>query len=263
MRVCIAAPALAGALVLGAVAVPTAAFATTAKPVISKATSLSATLGLSGTITLGVTVSAKDASGIKAIYAEPYPLAYAKEPGAVPTAGDLTSDAADNLLKVKSHTATTQTAGVTDTEKFTKAGDLPPNEVAGTLGVAVLVVAKDGSTTYNAKATTFSWKRADKLTSKVSATKVVKGANLTVKGQLNRANWTKDTYQGYAAQGVSLEFRKTGSTVWTTVKVVQSGKTGALSATVKDSKSGSWRYVFVGNSTSGAAASAASTVGLK
>ena len=263
MRIRTAAPALAAALVVGAVAVPTAAFATTAKPVITKAVSPSAVLGLGGSVTLGVTVSAKDASGIKAIYAEPYPLAFAKDPGSVPTAADLKSDAADDLLKVKSHTATTLTAGLTETDQFTKSGGLPPNELAGTWGVAVLVVAKDGSSTFKAQATTYHWRRADKLTSTVSATKVKKGAKLTVKGQLNRANWTKGVYQGYAAQGVSLEFRKTGAKTWTTVKVVTSSKTGALSATVTDTKAGSWRYAYVGNGSSGAASSAASTVGLK
>jgi hypothetical protein len=256
----IAAPAIVGALALAAVAVPTAAFAATAKPVITKAVSPSSTLGLRGTVTLGVTVSAKDASGIKAIYAAPYPLALTTE-GGVPTASEIKTK--DNLLKVKSSTATTLTAGILQSEKVTKNADLPPNELAGTWGVAVLVVAKDGSTTYSAKADTYDWKRADTLTSKVSATKVAKGAALTVKGQLNRVNWTKHVYQGYGAQKVALEFLKTGGKVWTTVKTVTAGKTGALSAAVTVGNAGTWRYVYVGNSSSGAVASAATVVGLK
>ena len=262
MRIRIAAPVLTGALVLGALAVPTAAFAAAKGPVITRAVSPSVTLGLGGTITLGTTVTATDASGIKAIYAAPYPLALAQQDGGTPTAADLRSDPADNLLKVKSSTATSQTASVLETAKIPANAKLP-NELAGTWGVAVLVVAKDGSTTFNVKATTYSWKRADRLTSKVSATQVRKGTALTVKGQLNRANWTADAYQGYAAQPVLLQFRKTGASTWTTVEQVRSSRTGALSATVKDTASGSWRYVYAGNSTSGTAASAQTWVGLK
>ena len=263
MRISIAAPALAGALVLGAVAVPTAAFAATAAPVITKVVSPSLTLGLHGKITLGVTVTATDAKGIKAIYAEPYPLNLSKQEHAVPTLADLKADASDDLLKVKSHTATSQTAGITATENVTKPSQLPPNILAGAWGVAVLVVANDGTSTFKAQAGTFDWKRADTLSSKVSATRVHKGGKLTVTGRLNRVNWDKRVYQGYGAQTVRLEFRKTGAKTWTTVKLVKSSKTGTLSATVKDSTGGSWRYVYAGNSTSGAASSAQTWVGLK
>ena len=189
MRIRIAAPVLVGALALGAVALPTAASAATAAPVITKAAAPSVVLGLRGKVTLAVTVSASDAGGVKAIYAEPYPAAFYKAHGRTPTAAEVKD--ADNLLKVKASTATTQTAGLSVTENVTTNADLPPNALAGAWGIAVLVVATDGSTTFNVKATTFSFKRADTLTAKVSATKVRKGANLTVKGLLKRANWDK------------------------------------------------------------------------
>lgn len=261
MRIRTAAPALLGALALGVVAVPTAASAATAKPVITSIASPSVTIGLSGKVTLGVTVTAKDAAGIKSIMAEPYPIALAAQTGSVPTAAEVRSSP-DNLLKVKSSTATTLTASQYVSETVTKAS-LPPNLLAGTWGVAVLVTAKDGSTTFVAKATTFNWRRADTLSSKVSATRVAKGANLTVKGQLNRVNWDAKKFQGYGAQTVRLQFRKTGGTAWSTVKLVKAGATGALSTTVKDNAGGSWRFVFDGNSTSGYAASAQTWVGLK
>jgi hypothetical protein len=260
MRVRIAAPVLTGALVLGALAAPTAAFAATAKPVITRAVSPSITLGLSGTITLGVTVSARDASGIKAIYAEPYPVALMQQVGEVPTAAQVESDRGD-LLKAEAGTATTLTAGLSVTERVPSSAGVP-SQLAGVWGVAVVVVAKNGATTFNPKATTFLWQRADTLASKVSATKVRKGAGLTVKGQLNRVNWAAHVFQGYGAQPVRLEFRRTGSATWTTVEKVTSGPTGALSATVRDYAGGSWRYVFDGNATSGSAASAQTWVGL-
>jgi len=257
----IAAPVLTGALALGAVAVPTAAFAATAKPVITKAVSPSMNLGLSGTVTAGVTVTATDASGIKAIYAEPYPVALAEQIHAVPTAADVLSDASDNLLKVKSSTATSQTASVLESRRFSSTSGLS-DSLAGTWAVAVVVVAKNGATTFNPQATTYAWTRADEVGSKVSATRVRKGAQLTVKGQLNRADWSARAYRGYGAQLVRLEFRRTGGTTWTTVAWARSGKTGALSSTVKDSTGGSWRYVFGGNASSGGASSAQTWVGL-
>jgi hypothetical protein len=257
----IAAPVLAGALALGAVAVPATAFAATAKPVITKAVSPSAILGLhSSTVSLGVTVTATDASGIKAIYAEPYPIAFAEQTGSVPTIGDLRSDESDDLLKVKSSTATSQTAATLETLKVPTVK--LPNSLAGAWGVAVLVVAKDGATTFNAKATTYNWERADELSSKVSAAKVRKGAALKVTGQLNRANWSAQTYQGYGQQWVRLEFQKAGTTSWTTAGWVESSRTGALSTTVKVGAGGSWRLVFGGNTESGAASSAAARVAL-
>ncbi|MHA6760480.1 DUF5707 domain-containing protein [Streptacidiphilus sp. PAMC 29251] len=259
MRIAIAAPVLAGALVLGALAVPSAAFAATAKPVITKASGSSLTVGLSGTYKLTLAVSAKDASGIKSIKVLPLPVALLKAYGPI-TAADVADGG--EALKIHSATATTATASETATEKAVR-GDMPLNEEAGAWQLAVLVTAKDGSTTFNAKAATFALKRADRLTAKVSATKVRKGANLTVRGQLNRANWDTFAYQGYGAQQVRLEFRKTGGKTWTTVKWVKSGRTGALSTTVKDSAGGSWRYVYGGNGTSGAAASAQTWVGLK
>ncbi|QMU70480.1 hypothetical protein [Streptacidiphilus sp. P02-A3a] len=262
MRVPIAASVLTGVLALGAVAVPTTAFAATAKPVITKAVSQSVVLGLSGTVTLGVTVTAADASGIKAIYAEPYPVALAAQAHAVPTAADLKGDPADDLLKVRSHTATTQTAGIRVSEKVPSSAGLP-NDVAGVWGVAVLVVAKDGATTFNAKATSYTWQRADKLTAKTSATQLRKGAALTVKGQLNRVDWAAHAYRGYAARPVLLQFRKSGSAAWTTAGRITSSRTGALSATVKDNATGYWRFVFTGNSTSGQAASTPIRVSVK
>ncbi|RAG84241.1 hypothetical protein DN069_18000 [Streptacidiphilus pinicola] len=61
-------------------------------------------------------------------------------------------------------TATTMTVGESNVAKLRM-----PNEVAGTFGVAILVTAKDGSTTFEPKGTTLSWKRADVLSAKATA----------------------------------------------------------------------------------------------
>ncbi|MBC3841138.1 hypothetical protein GXW82_15085 [Streptacidiphilus sp. 4-A2] len=259
MRLRIAVPVLAGALVLGAIATPAEAFAAPkaapAKPVITSASSPSFALGLGGKVTAGVTVSATDPSGIKAIYAEPYPLALAAQYGGVPTASDLLSDPADDLVPAVHRTATSETASVGQSATI-PAKDIVnlTDSMSGAWGVAVLVVADNGATTFKVKATTYDWQRADLLTVKAPAT-AVKGAKVTVSGRLTRVEWSADRYNAYASQWVLLEYRKAGTSNWTDAAWVRSDKNGNLSATVKDNASGSWRYVFAGNSTSGAATS--------
>ncbi|MFI1565359.1 hypothetical protein ACH4ZX_20290 [Streptomyces sp. NPDC020490] len=99
---------------------------------------------------------------------------------------------------------------------------------------------------------TLQIKRAAKLTADATPEPVVKGKTLTVKGKLTRANWSTGTYTGYQDQSVKLQFRPAGSTTYTTVKTVTSGTGGALSTTVKATKSGYFRYQFAGTATTGA-----------
>ncbi|MEU5094554.1 hypothetical protein [Streptomyces sp. NPDC020996] len=99
---------------------------------------------------------------------------------------------------------------------------------------------------------TLQIKRAARLTADASPEPVVKGKTLTVKGALTRARWATGRYEGYADQSVTLQFRPVGSTTYTTVKTVMSGSGGALSTTVKATKSGYFRYQFAGTATTGA-----------
>jgi hypothetical protein len=48
----------------------------------------------------------------------------------------------------------------------------------------------------------------------------------------------KHTYTGYGSQYVKLQFRKAGSTAYTTVKTVKASTTGALNTTVTASVDG-------------------------
>ncbi len=75
-------------------------------------------------------------------------------------------------------------------------------------------------------------------------------------------SWPAQSYQGYGRQRVRLEFRKSGSSTWTTVGWAKSSSTGALSAKVKDSAAGTWRFAFGGNADSSAVNSAQTWVGL-
>jgi hypothetical protein len=261
MRIRIAAPTLVGALALGTLAVPTAASAATPAPVITHASATTLVLGLTGKATETIRISATDPAGIKSIKALPWPDKSAAA-GYPITAADVASSPA---LPVISRTATGETAGGSDTETYNVKTMQIPNSIAGMVfDIAVLVTGKDGKTTFVPKAATFTlFKRADALTAKPSAATVRKGTYLSVKGQLNRADWEKDAWRGYAGRWVALQFRKAGSRTWTTVRWVRTSSTGALSASVRNSLSGSWRYIYNGDAASGAASSATTWVTVK
>jgi hypothetical protein len=95
--------------------------------------------------------------------------------------------------------------------------------------------------------------RAAKLTADASPEPVAKGKTITVKGKLTRADWDSLSYKGYSGQKAALQFRAEGSNTYANVKTITSGTGGALSTTVKASKSGYYRYVFAGTATTAAA----------
>ncbi|AVH57579.1 MULTISPECIES: DUF5707 domain-containing protein [Streptomyces] len=120
---------------------------------------------------------------------------------------------------------------------------------AGTWKAGVQVSANDDSRAERWAATTTRLKRTSKLTVNASPEPVVKGRTLTVSGSLTRVSWDTLDYRGYAGQPVKLQFRKAGSTTYTTVKTVNTSSTGALSTTATASEDGYWRWSFAGTST--------------
>jgi hypothetical protein len=98
--------------------------------------------------------------------------------------------------------------------------------------------------------------RYSKLTVNASPEPVTKGRTITVTGKLSRANWETHTYKGYAGQPVKLQFRKKGTTTYTTLKTITSNSTGNLSTTVTASTDGYFRYSFAGTSTTPAVSAA-------
>ncbi|MFD5876069.1 hypothetical protein [Streptomyces sp. NPDC060322] len=106
-------------------------------------------------------------------------------------------------------------------------------------------------------------KRWAKVTVNASPEPVVKGRTITVTGSLTRADWVKHTYTGYAGKSVSLQFRKAGSSVYSTVRTATSSSTGALKTTVTASADGYWRWSFGGSSTSGTATAAGDYVDVR
>ncbi|MDX3575761.1 MULTISPECIES: hypothetical protein [unclassified Streptomyces] len=117
--------------------------------------------------------------------------------------------------------------------------------------------------TENSALTTAKLQRLSKLTVNAAPEPVKKGKTLTVTGKLSRANWDSGTYAGYSTQPVKLQFRKKGSSTYTTVKTIKTSTTGSLKTTVKATVDGYYRYVFAGTSTTPAATAAGDFVDVK
>ncbi|MEV3874151.1 calcium-binding protein [Streptomyces sp. NPDC049906] len=105
--------------------------------------------------------------------------------------------------------------------------------------------------------------RAAKLTANASPEPVRRGATITVTGDLTRADWDAFADQGYAAQPVKLQYKKNGSSTWTTLKTVKTDRYGKLKTTVKATADGSYRYGFAGTSTTAAVNSSADHVDVR
>jgi hypothetical protein len=130
--------------------------------------------------------------------------------------------------------------------------DLTGNSYAGAWNVAVSAFDKASGGSSISKYKTAYVKRYSRLTVNASPEPVAKGKTLTVTGRLTRANWETHDYRGYVDQPVSLQFRKAGSSTYSTVKTVRTDSHGDLRTTVTASTDGYWRYSFAGTSTTAA-----------
>ncbi|MEU7471893.1 DUF5707 domain-containing protein [Streptomyces sp. NPDC044984] len=156
------------------------------------------------------------------------------------------ADTSDGEAKCTKVDATTSTC----TSPFTlDPGENLINSVAGTWKVWAIATAKDYDFTQKDNAKSFKVQRASKLTVNASPEPVKKGKTITVTGKLTRANWETGTYAGYSGQSVKLQFRKKGSSTYSTVKTIKTNSKGELKTTVKASADGYYRYSFAGTST--------------
>jgi hypothetical protein len=105
--------------------------------------------------------------------------------------------------------------------------------------------------------------RYSRLTVNAGPEPVYKGRTLTATGKLSRANWEDNQYHGYANQPVKLQFRKAGTSTWTTIKTVYSNSYGNLKATTTAKYDGYWRFSFAGTSTTPAISATADYVDVK
>ena len=91
--------------------------------------------------------------------------------------------------------------------------------------------------------------RYSKLTVNASPEPVKKGKTITVTGKLSRANWEDNKYHGYTNQPVKLQFRKKGTSTYTTLKGIYSNSTGDLKTTTTATVDGYYRFSFAGTTT--------------
>ncbi|MEW2610652.1 hypothetical protein AB0937_10655 [Streptomyces sp. NPDC047880] len=123
------------------------------------------------------------------------------------------------------------------------------NSDAGTWGAGALAVTSDGAEKTQGGLGTTKVQRYSKLTVNAGPEPVSKGRTITSTGKLSRANWEDNAYHGYTNQPVKLQFRKAGTSTYTTVKTVYSDAYGNLKATATAQYDGYWRFSFAGTTT--------------
>ncbi|MGW3202774.1 hypothetical protein [Streptomyces sp. NPDC001135] len=185
------------------------------------------------------------------------------------TAPELYGDNPATCTATSSTTATcTGTVDIYPTDADPKIAD------AGTWNVAAEAVAFNGQDQNNPDMSKVGYKdqsglgttlvqRYSKLTTTVSSTSVSKGTTFTASGKLSRADWDDNLYHGYANQPVKLQFRKSGTSTYTTVKTVYTDSYGNLKTSATANYSGYWRYSFAGTSTTPAVSATGVYVGVK
>ncbi|MFF6915492.1 hypothetical protein [Streptomyces sp. NPDC012466] len=123
------------------------------------------------------------------------------------------------------------------------------NSDAGTWGAGALAVTSDGAEKMQGGLGATKVQRYSKLTVNAGPEPVYKGKTITSTGKLSRANWEDNAYHGYTNQPVKLQFRKAGTSTYTTVKTVYSDGYGNLKATATAQYDGYWRFSFAGTTT--------------
>jgi hypothetical protein len=133
------------------------------------------------------------------------------------------------------------------------ATDMKDNGVAGTWKLFLGAWDLYANAGYNDDVATVSVKKSSTLTANATPEPVKKDKTITVTGKLARANWSTGSFAGYVSQPAKLQFRKKGSSTYTTLKTVTTNSTGVLKTTTKATVDGYYRYVFAGTSTTAAA----------
>ncbi|MGW4568907.1 hypothetical protein ACWEN3_43415 [Streptomyces sp. NPDC004561] len=178
----------------------------------------------------------------------------------------------DNPATCTATSATTATCTGT-VDIYPADGDVQ-NAWAGGWNVAAEAVAFNGQSQTNPDLSKVGYKdqaalgtslvqRYSKLTADAGPEPIAKGKTLTVTGKLSRANWEDHQYHGYTGQPVKLQFRKAGSTTYTTVKTVNTDSSGNLKTTVTATSDGYWRFSFAGTSTTPAVSAAGDYVDVR
>lgn len=134
------------------------------------------------------------------------------------------------------------------------------NSMAGVWEVYGTVNANDGDYWIYDNMGTFKVKRAATLVTTTPAERVRTGSSFKITGKLARAHWEDLKYYGFTGQSVQLQFKKSGTSSYRTVRTVKTGSSGKLSTTVKATAAGSWRWYFGGTDTTARITSAGKAV---
>jgi len=254
MRIRSAAAAAVGSLALVSFLAPVAQADTSKGDTVFTALDFSkktVNVGVSAAQTLTVTATAKDGSGIKDIY------------GAKLVSSD------DRIVHADSADCTRPTSTTRKCVfKFTLDADRTDyydlkNSSAGTWYFTAEAAANDGDFYDLEDSAPVKVKRYAKLAvTQASPEPVAKGGTLTVTGKLTRANWDTNVYAGYSGKSVALQFKKSGSSTYATVKTVTTDSSGKLRTTVTANSAGTWRWKFAGTSTTGTATAGGDGVAL-
>ncbi|MEV4342650.1 hypothetical protein [Streptomyces sp. NPDC049590] len=249
MRIRATVAAVSGALALSAFAVPAAH----AAPAAPNVTFSNMKVNGGKAITLGATSTVK----VKATYTVTHPATVSMSTiltGPVLYRGtsakyadtQVVSDDPGTCTKVNS---TTVSCSATIT---IPAGELYNSDAGTWKKGGVAADSKTGADKWQSDLGTVPVRRAAKLSTDAAPEPVSKGKAITVTGKLTRADWSHGTYAAFGGQSVKLQFRKAGSSTYTTVKTVTSSSTGALKTTVTAGSDGYYRYSFAGTSTTSA-----------
>ncbi|KUM88557.1 hypothetical protein AQI94_08290 [Streptomyces pseudovenezuelae] len=213
-------------------------------------------VGTAKTIRYPIAVTVKDDSGVKKIT---HLSTFNKSNGY----GFITWDGDSSCVRKSATTSVCTGTMTVDPGWIADSDDIDSNRVAGVWQVNATVKANDGDYWISDHIAEYKVKRAAQLTTDATPEPVARGAQLTVKGKLSRANWEDLKYHGYPGQSVRLQFRATGAAHYSTVKTVKTDNLGRLSTKVTASAAGSWRWYFPGTTTTSLKVSAGDTVALR
>ncbi|MEV8306823.1 DUF5707 domain-containing protein [Streptomyces flavidovirens] len=208
-------------------------------------------LGTTAAKTFTVSVTATDPSGIQDAYVDLWHGTSVDEPDGLFMSNEYMNDKPATCTASSATTSTCKLTFTVDPEY-----DLYKNSLAGTWKVTAAAAGKDGDYIWKDAYKTHRVQRYSKLTVNASPEPVVKGKTITITGKLSRANWETSTYAGYTGQPVKLQFRKAGTSTYSTVKTLNTNSTGNLKTTVTAASDGYWRWSFAGTSTTPAVSAA-------
>ncbi|MFD8149862.1 calcium-binding protein [Streptomyces sp. NPDC059720] len=191
-----------------------------------------------------VSVTATDPEGIYDAYPVLWHGADVDNPDGVILPESLEDEQVGSCTHSSATTATCKVTLIADPQT-----NIYGNILAGTWKVWVGAIGNDGDYIIRDAYKTTKVQRYSKLTVNASPEPVQKGKTITVTGKLSRANWDDNQYHGYTNQSVKLQFRKAGSSTYTTLKTITSNSTGELKTTVTASTDGYFRYSFAGTTT--------------